>query len=126
MTKKHIISISISSILLLLFVGFTILVKFVGVSPVGPNGSIVGFSNFNLRVFELLGPNEIWDKVGDILLILSIMLAIIFATIGIIQTIQRKSIKKIDKEILCLAILYGLIILVYVLFELLPPVCPLW
>ena len=118
MCKKNKILVILSTILIALFVGLTLLVKFVAVSASGPNGSIIGRAGFNLSIFNTLGQSETWDKVSDICLIFAIVLVGIIAIIGIIQLIKRKSIKKVDKEIICFGIMLIMIAVAYILFEL--------
>ena len=55
-------------------------------------------------------------KITEILGIIPILIALMYAVIGLIQVIDRKSLK-VDKELIALGILYIIVILIYVFFE---------
>ena len=107
----------ISTILSLLAIVFTILVKVVDVKSVGVNDTNIGFATLNQFVFKLVGVNMIWYHITDWLGIFSVFLAIEYVLIGGCQLIKRKSIFKVDKEIIMLAVFYVAVILIYALFE---------
>lgn len=109
-------NILICILLVLLSIIYTILVKYVDTSIIGPNGSIVGFSSLNSFVFNLTGNNMTLYKITEILGIIPILIALMYAVIGLIQVIDRKSLK-VDKELIALGILYVVVILIYVFFE---------
>lgn len=111
--KKNIL---ICILLVLLSIIYTILVKYVDTSTIGPNGSVVGFSSLNSFVFNLTGNNMTLYKVTEILGIIPILIALMYAVIGLIQVIDRKNLK-VDKELIALGILYVVVILIYVFFE---------
>lgn len=111
--KKNIL---ICILLVLLSIIYTILVKYVDTSIIGPNGSVVGFSSLNSFVFNLTGNNMTLYKITEILGIIPILIALMYAVIGLIQVIDRKSLK-VDKELIALGILYVVVILIYVFFE---------
>ena len=111
--KKNIL---ICVLLVLISIIYTILVKYVDTSTIGPNGSVVGFSSLNSFVFNLTGNNMTLYKITEILGIIPILIALMYAVIGLIQVIDRKSLK-VDKELIALGILYIIVILIYVFFE---------
>ena len=111
--KKNIL---ICILLVLLSIIYTLLVKYVDTSTIGPNGSVVGFSSLNSFVFNLTGNNMTLYKITEILGIIPILIALMYAVIGLIQVIDRKSLK-VDKELIALGILYIIVILIYVFFE---------
>lgn len=102
--------------LFLMFALFTVLVKFVGVEPIGPLGSSVGLAGLN-ELFMINQTSNIWDLFGDVIMIIAAASALVFVSLGVIQLAKRKSIKKVDKNIFVLAGLYVLIAVVFVLFE---------
>ena len=112
--KKNII-VSIS--LFLIAIIYTILIKIIDVSNIGPNNSSVGFSKINSYFHNLIGVNMTLYKVTEILGLLAILIAGIYAIIGLIQLIKRKNIFKIDREILLLGGFYIVVIMLYVFFE---------
>ena len=95
-----------------------VLVCFVDVQAIGPEGTRIGLSHLNRFVFELFGVNMLWYEVTDWLGLAAIGTAFLFAAAGLIQWIRRKDIRKVDKEILSLGGLYFIVIGLYVLFEL--------
>ena len=103
--------------LFLLFVIFTILVKFVGVEPIGPLGSKVGLAGLN-ELFMLSSNNKVWDIISDVIMVLALCGALAFVVLGVVQLIKRKSLKKVDKNLYLLAGLYAVVVCFYVLFEL--------
>lgn len=111
--KKNIL---ICVLLVLISIIYTFLVKYVDTSTIGPNGSVVGFSSLNSFVFNLTGNNMTLYKITEILGIIPILIALMYAVIGLIQVIDRKSLK-VDKELIALGILYIIVILIYVFFE---------
>lgn len=111
--KKNIL---ICFLLVLISIIYTLLVKYVDTSTIGPNGSVVGFSSLNSFVFNLTGNNMALYKITEILGIIPILIALMYAVIGLIQVIDRKSLK-VDKELIALGILYIIVILIYVFFE---------
>lgn len=112
--KKNII---ISICLIILSVIYTILVKYVDVAPIGPKASSVGFSTLNKFVFNFLGRSNIWYNITEVLGMISILIALFYALIGLYKLIKNKSILKIDKEIIILGIFYFVVLLVYLFFE---------
>ena len=107
----------ISTILILLAVVFTILVKVVDVKQVGVNGTSIGFATVNQFVFESIGVNMIWYHITDWLGLVPIFMAMAYALIGFIQLIKRKSLFKVDKEIIILGLFYIIVISIYIFFE---------
>ena len=102
------------------FIGTVILIillRFVDVAPIGPDGTDIGLSHINQFFFNLSGVNLLWYNITDWLGIIAILTAFLFATAGLIQLIKRKSFLKVDREILSLGALYLIVIGLYVLFE---------
>lgn len=113
--KKYALTAGISG---LLFAVLIILVRFVDVQAIGPEGTRIGLSHLNRFVFEMLGVHLLWYEITDWLGIAAIGTAILFAVAGLAQWVKRKSIWKVDREILVLGGLYLILIGLYVLFEL--------
>ncbi len=95
-----------------------VLVRFVDVDSIGPEGTSIGLSHLNKFVFDLFGVNQVWYNITDWLGCVAVLTALMFAVIGLVQLIKRKSLLKVDMEILCLGGLYIVVIGLYVLFEL--------
>lgn len=107
----------ISTILILLAVVFTILVKVVDVKQVGVNGTSIGFATVNQFVFLTTGVNMIWYHITDWLGLVPIFMAMVYSLLGLVQLIKRKSLFKVDKEIIILGLFYVVVISIYIFFE---------
>lgn len=112
-TKKIILCI----ILIIVSILFTILVLKFDVRTVGPNESSVGFSTINSKVSQYIGSNMTWYKITSILGILPVLIVIIYGILGIVELVKRKSIVKVDFEIILLGIFYVIIGILYIFFE---------
>ena len=106
-----------SIILFVVFVLWTALIYFVDVKPIGPQGSKVGVSAINGFVHNITGVNWILYYITDLLSIVPFVAAAGFALLGLIQLIKRKSILKVDSDIIALGIFYVVVIMTYLLFE---------
>ena len=113
-TKKNFI---ICFLLIAIAILYTLMVKTIDLGAIGPNESVVGFSTLNGFVFNLIGENQTWYYVTEVLGLIPIFMAIIYAFIGLKQLIQRKSLLKVDEELLGLGVFYIIVIGVYVFFE---------
>lgn len=117
MQKKSKKCIIITAILFLIFLIFTVMVKTVDVQSIGPEQSLVGLATFNQLVFEFFGVNLLWYGITDLLGVVAVAIAFGFAVLGLIQLIKRKSIRKVDSNILLLGAFYFVVIAFYVFFE---------
>ena len=105
------------AILFALFICFTILIKVINVDSIGPNGSEVGFSNINKSFHDLLPYNEMFYNISKYLGYLSFGIIALYGIAGLVQLFKRKSLFKVDKELLILGGFYIIVLCVYVLFE---------
>lgn len=96
---------------------YILLVKFVDVGNVGPKNTSVGFSHINKLFNDIFSYNPTIYKITEILGYLALLIVGIYGLIGVYQLIKRKSIKKVDREIILLGIFYVVVICLYVLFE---------
>ena len=117
MKKKNRKTLVLGASLLAIFVLWTVLLQFVDVRTIGPEGSSVGFATLNGFVHELTGVNWILYTVTDWLGLVPIAVALGFAILGLAQFIKRKSLCKVDYSILALGALYIVVITAYVFFE---------
>ena len=117
MNKNNNKNLIISLILILLAVTFVFLVKNIDVQAIGINNTYIGFATLNQFIFNAIGVNILWYHITDWLGIIPIFMSFIYAIIGFIQLIKRKSLLKVDKEILLLGVFYLFLILIYILFE---------
>ena len=100
-----------------LFLLLILLIKTVDVAAVGPEGTEIGLSKLNVAVHNLFGENLGWYKVTNVLGYLAILIGLCFAAMGGLQLIYRRSILKVDKEILLLGALYVVTVIFYIFFE---------
>ena len=94
-----------------------ILIRSVDVEAIGPEGTFIGLSHINRFVAGLFGVNVVWYYITDWLGIVAILVAFVFTVVGLVQLIKRKSIFRVDQEILLLGGLYLIVIGLYILFE---------
>lgn len=95
----------------------TVSLLFVDKKAVGPNGSEVGFAGLNTAVAGNITPSKTWDKISDVLIAGIVASGAIFAVMGLVQWIGRKSFKKVDWNIKMLGVVYVVLALLYVVFE---------
>lgn len=93
------------------------LVRLVDVAPIGAQGTSIGLSHINRFIFDLFGVNLFWYIITDWLGITAILTAFVFAVTGLAQLIKRRSLLKVDREILSLGVLCLVVIVLYILFE---------
>ena len=106
--------------LLLAFALSTLLIRFVDVRPVGVNGTNVGFAAVNAWFHRLTGVHMAIYTVTDWLGLVPVAVCVCFAVLGLAQWIRRKSLLKVDRDILLLGGYYILVILGYLVFEMIP------
>ena len=106
-----------SMCLLTAFVLWTVAICFVDVRAIGPQGSSVGFAGINGFVHNLTGVHWGLYYITDWLGLVPIFVCMGFSILGLIQWIKRKSICKVDYDILVLVGFYIVTIAVYLLFE---------
>ena len=117
MKKKNKKRLVLGASLVVAFALWTVLVRFVDVQAIGPEGSSVGFAALNGFVHELTGVNWLLYTVTDWLGIVPITVALGFAILGLVQLIKRKSLWKLDRSILALGAFYIVVMAAYVFFE---------
>lgn len=103
--------------LIVLFISWTILVKCVDVQDIGPDGSRVGFASLNQAFHELTGVNMTLYNITDLLGLVPIAIALCFAVAGLVQLIKRRSLWRVDSEILALGVFYIVVVAVFLFFE---------
>lgn len=102
------------------FIFFSLWLRLFDVQALGPEGSRIGFAGLNVAVHEFFGMHIFWYKLTQVFGYIAILLAAAFALLGFIQLIKRKSLFKVDKNLLMLGVVYILLVLLYVLFEKIP------
>ena len=93
------------------------LVRLVDAAPIGAQGTSIGLSHLNQFVFDLFGVNMLWYNITDWLGVAAVLTGFVFAVTGLVQLIKRRSLLKVDREILALGGLYIVVIALYLFFE---------
>ena len=101
----------------LLFAVFTHLVATVDVHPIGPEGTVVGFSTVNRWAFERIGIHVGWYKITEFLGMAALAVVFSFALLGLYQLVTRKGIRKVNGCLLMLGGFYGALLVAYLVFE---------
>ena len=114
---KNFRNIFITTVLAIIAAGFTYIVKIYDVAYIGPNETKVGFSKLNNWFRNLVGTNLKLYDVAKYAGYAVLLIVGIYGLIGLVQLIKRKSLFKIDREIIALGILYVLDIIIYMAFE---------
>ena len=96
---------------------YTLMVKFIDVKSIGPNDSKVGFASINEAFKNIVGSNNTLYKLSELLGYLVLGLVLVYGIIGLCQLIKRKSLFKVDRELLILCGFYVAMLAVYVFFE---------
>ena len=115
MKQKSTFFLAMSGLSFLLFGLLTTLVLLVDVRPVGPGGSAVGLASLNLFVLQCLGGSPFWYRLTE-----ALGLAAGFALLGLLQLLQRRSLRQVDRRLRYMGGFYALVLAVYLLFEALP------
>ncbi|MBO7452773.1 MAG: phosphatase PAP2 family protein [Clostridiales bacterium] len=116
--KKTILTTGI--ILLNFFVIWTMIIQTVDVQNVGQNGTSIGLATINSRFHELTGVHMSIYTITDWLGLVPIAICMIFGMVGLIQLIRRRSLLKVDLDIIFLGVYYILVIFGYLIFEMIP------
>ena len=113
--NKH--SLITPAVLFAVFVLYTAAVALLDVKPVGQMNSNVGMATINKALSDAIGVHMIWYDITNILGILALLIAAFFGVVGVIQLVTRKSLLKVDRDIIILGCFYVMVIVCYVLFD---------
>ena len=108
------------AVLLAAFTLWTILIQLIDVQSVGPDGTAVGFAAINVWFHRMTGVHMMVYTITDWLGLVPIIVCMGFGLLGLVQLIKRRSLLKVDPDILLLGVYYVLVILGYLLFEMVP------
>lgn len=120
MQKKEKRMIGCGGLLILAFLVWTGMVLCVDVQPLGQNGTNIGLSTLNLRFHQLTGVHLMIYHITDWLGLVPVAVCMMFGGIGLFQLIKRKSLLKVDRDLIILGIYYVIVILGYLVFEMIP------
>ena len=102
------------------FAIWTTLVQIIDVQPFGVNGTDIGFATVNSRFHKLTGVHMTVYVLTDWLGLVPVFVCMLFGCIGFIQLVKRRSLVKVDYDILLLGIYYIVVIAGYLIFEVIP------
>ena len=113
--------------LLVLGIGFIIafglwtwLIQIIDVKSAGVNGTDIGFATINTWFHSVIGVNMTIYNITDWLGLVPIFICMFFGGVGFIQLIKRKSLFRVDFDIIALGIYYVIVISGYLIFEMIP------
>ena len=106
--------------LLLAFTLWTVLIQCVDVQAIGPEETRVGFAALNDWFHELTGVHWLLYAVTDWLGLVPILICFCYGIVGTVQWIRRRSLFRVDSDIILLGIYYLLVIFGYLFFEMVP------
>ena len=107
-------------IFIALFIVWTILIGVIDVKPIGVNKTIIGFATINTWFHNLTGVNMTLYNITDWLGLVPVFICTVFGMLGLFQLIKRKSLLKVDFDIIALGIYYIIVISGYIIFEMIP------
>ena len=102
------------------FVLWTVMIQYIDVQAVGQNGTKIGFADFNVWFHRLTGVHMTIYTITDWLGLAPIFICLCFGALGFVQLVKRRSLLKVDPDILLLGIYYVLVIACYLIFEMIP------
>ena len=113
--KKNLL---IGSIFLAMFAVWTALIQ--SVQPLGQNGTSIGFATFNCWFHHFTGVNMAIYTITDWMGLVPVVICLIFAGIGLVQLIKRRSLFRVDADIMILGVYFVIVFLAYAIFEMIP------
>jgi len=106
--------------LLAAFALWTALIQLVDVQSVGQNGTYIGLATLNTWFHRLTGIHMRIYTITDWLGLVPIAICLGFTAMGAVQLVRRRSLLKVDPDILLLGVYYVAVIFFYLLFEAVP------
>ena len=120
MNKSEKKSLLMGSISLAMFAVWTVLILTVDVQPLGQNGTSIGFATFNCWFHHFTGVNMAIYTITDWMGLVPVVICLVFAGIGLVQLIKRRSIFRVDADIMILGVYFVIVFLAYTIFEIIP------
>ena len=120
MNKSKKKSLLMGSISLAMFAVWTVLILTVDVQPLGQNGTSIGFATFNCWFHHFTGVNMAIYTITDWMGLVPVVICLVFAGIGLVQLIKRRSIFRVDADIMILGVYFVIVFLAYAIFEIIP------
>lgn len=107
-------------VLLADFIVWTILIQYIDVQRVGPKETEVGLATLNVWFHQMTGVHMLIYTITDWLGLVPVIICMCFGVLGFVQLVKRKSLLKVDPDIILLGAYYVMVILGYLLFEMVP------
>ena len=104
-------------LLLIIFLIYTFMIKFIDVKAIGPENTSVGFASLNEPFHNLFGYNSVLYLITKVLGIVALMFVAFYGFIGLVQLIKKKNLFKVNKDILILGVFYIIVLATYIFFE---------
>lgn len=101
----------------LILLVYTIVVAFVDVKAIGPEGSSVGLASINGAFRDLIGQSDAFKILSDIGFYFCAALCVFFAGLFLYQLLKRKSLQKVDRNLTALMCLYAMFAVLYLVFN---------
>lgn len=117
MKKESLKKCYIAFSVILAFVLWTVLVLYVDVKPIGPQGSEVGFATLNEFFHNLTSVHMSLYFITDWLSLIPLCFIVGFAIAGLFQWIKRRKLSNVDYSLFVLGVFYIVVMAVYILFE---------
>lgn len=117
MKKKVKKNLVISLSLLAAFALWTIALIYIDVQAIGPGSSSVGLATINAMFHDWTGVHMVIYTITDWLGLVPVAFGFGFASLGLIQWIQRKNLFHVDFSLLVLGGFYMIVLAAYLLFE---------
>ena len=115
--KKLLIS---GGVLLATFAIWTWLIQWADVQPAGQGGTDIGFASFNSWFHSVTGVHLSIYTITDWAGLVPIFVCIVFGGIGLYQLMKRRSLFKVDRDLIFLGGYYVVVIFGYLIFEMIP------
>ena len=120
MKKNERKNLLIGSIFIAMFAVWTVLILTVDVQPLGQNGTSIGFATFNCWFHHFTGVNMVIYTITDWMGLVPVAICLSFAGIGLVQLIKRRSLFRVDADIMILGVYFVIVFLAYAIFEMIP------
>lgn len=102
---------------ILIFIIWTLSLLMIDVKALGVNHTNIGLSSINIWFHQMTGTNMFLYILTDWLGLVPVFVCMCFGLLGCIQLFKRRSLIKVDYDLIVLGIYYIVVILSYLLFE---------
>lgn len=110
----------VTGVFFIIFILWTVVIQVADVQRIGPRNSAVGLASLNGWFHELTGVHMLLYTITDWLGLVPLLTVAGFGIYGAFQLMKRKSLCKVDSDILVLGGFYLIVMAAYVLFEIFP------